>query len=117
MKVLKNEFIVPLYDVRVVMYMGGSMKDNVEYINKDYNISLDNDKCQAKSLRFSNDKETTFAMLFTEHENLPQMIAHESLHVSWYICEYLGIKLSTVNHEAQAYILEYIVSKANSFIV
>jgi hypothetical protein len=56
-------------------------------------------------------------MLFTEHENLVQVIVHESLHISWYICEYVGIGLTPKNHEAQAYILEYVVSKVNGFLI
>lgn len=116
-KHIRYDLTVPLYGAPVSIYISDEMSDNIIAINKDFNLSATNDNSQAKSMQFSNDKETRFAMLFTEHENLVQVISHESLHISWYICEYVGIGLSPKNHEAQAYILEYIVSKVNSFLI
>lgn len=116
-KHIRYDLVVPLYEVGISIYIADDMSDNIAAINKDFNLSADNDNSQAKSIQFSNNKETRFAMLFTEHENLVQVISHESLHISWYICEYVGIGLSPKNHEAQAYMLEYIVSKVNSFLI
>ena len=114
-KHIRYDLTVPLYGSAISIYIADYMSDNINAINKDFNLSATNDNSQAKSMQFSNDKETRFAMLFTEHENLVQVISHESLHISWYICEHVGIGLTPKNHEAQAYILEHIVSKLNGF--
>jgi len=116
-KHLRYNFLLPLYGAPISIYIADNMSDNITAVNKDFNLSAANDNSQAKSIQFSNDKETRFAMLFTEHENLSEVISHESLHISWYICEHVGIGLTPKNHEAQAYILEYIVSKVNSFLI
>ena len=115
-KHLRYDFTVPLYGSAVSVYISNEMSDNIIALNKDFKINAANDNSQAKSIQFSNDKETRFAMLFTEHENLVQVISHESLHISWYICEHVGIGLTPKNHEAQAYILEHIVNKLNGFL-
>lgn len=39
-------------------------------------------------------------------EIIPGICAHESLHISWYICNLLGIRPKWDNHEPQAYILQ-----------
>ncbi|MHA1347421.1 MAG: hypothetical protein ACTSO3_13560 [Candidatus Heimdallarchaeaceae archaeon] len=116
-KHIRYDFTIPLYEAVVSVYIAESMSDNIIAVNKDFKLNAVNDNSQAKSMQFSNDKETKFAMLFTEHENLVQVIVHESLHISWYICEYVGIGLTPKNHEAQAYILEYVVSKVNGFLI
>ena len=37
-------------------------------------------------------------------------IDHEVIHLSWYILDYYGIKISADNNEIQAYLFEYIKS-------
>ena len=51
-----------------------------------------------------------FFMLLSPNVNseIPGICAHESLHLSWFICNVLGIKVSWKNHEAQAYIMQEI---------
>lgn len=116
-KSTRYDFTIPLYDVEITIYVSDKMSNNVDAINSDFKMSVENDKCEAKSVQFGNDRGTRFAMLFKEGSEIDKLIAHESLHISWYVCEYLGIKLSPNNHEAQAYLIEYIVSKANNFLI
>lgn len=115
-KHIRYDFTVPLYGVSVYIYIAEEMSNNVSAINNDFGLSSSNVNFQGKSIQFSNNKETKFAMLFKDDDNLDKVITHESLHISWYICEYVGIGLTPNNHEAQAYILEYIVNKVKSFL-
>jgi hypothetical protein len=112
----RYDFNVPLYDVSVYVYISNDMSNNISAINNDFGLNSTNVNSQGKSIQFSNNKETKFAMLFKNDDNLDKVITHESLHISWYICEYVGIGLTPNNHEAQAYILEYIVDKVKSFL-
>jgi len=41
------------------------------------------------------------------------LITHESLHISWYILSDRDIESTSASHEAQAYLLEYIVKSIN----
>lgn len=114
---IKHNFVIPLYDIGVTVYVSSDMIHNVTTANKDFGIKIENSNCLAKSIQFSSGSETKFAMLIKDDDKMAQVIAHESLHLSWYICEYLGIKLNYENHEAQAYILEHIVGKVNNFLI
>lgn len=114
---IKHNFVIPLYNVDVTIFVSDDMNKNIASANKAFGIKIEDGNCLAKSIKFSNKNESKFAMLITENDRMVEIIAHESLHLSWYICEYLGIGLAYDNHEAQAYILEYIVGKANNFLI
>lgn len=113
----RYDFTIPLYEIRVSVYISHDMAYNIIDINNDFGITVEKGKFQAKAMQIGNSNEVRFAILLQEHNDLVKVIAHESLHLSWYICGALGIELSLNNHEPQAYILEYIVDKINSFLI
>lgn len=45
----------------------------------------------------------------------PGVIAHECLHGSSFILEYVGIHASYVNDEPQAYLVQYLIEEAHKF--
>jgi len=44
----------------------------------------------------------------SENHEILGILVHESLHTSWHILNTVGIHIEHENHEAQAYLLEYI---------
>lgn len=115
---MKHEFVVPLYNVTVEIYVSKDMASCIKTINNVHSLKVENSKCEAKSLMFTSCSEVRFAMLFQDNgHDLSPFIAHEALHLSWYICDYVGISINGKNHEAQAYLLEHIVAKANNFLI
>jgi hypothetical protein len=44
------------------------------------------------------------------------VVAHECLHLSWYIIGNVGIQLDASNHEAQAYLLGDLVQTVTNFL-
>jgi hypothetical protein len=39
---------------------------------------------------------------------MPAIISHESVHAAWKILEYAGVTVTADNHEALAYLTEYV---------
>ncbi len=113
----KYHFVIPLYEVAVTVYVSSDMKFNVDAVNKDFGIKVETSKYLAKALQVSTKADVKFVMMFQNNDHLAKVIAHESLHISWYVCKYLGIDLTYENHEAQAYILEHIVDRVNNFLI
>lgn len=60
-------------------------------------------------------KGTNFMVLIATESNsenapsLQRVLAHEATHLSWYILDYLGIRIDPRNHEMQAFLVEEIV--------
>lgn len=56
-----------------------------------------------------------FLVIRDEREFTPGTLAHEALHLSWYITDTVGIQLSVGNHEAQAYLVGWLFDTAYKF--
>ena len=49
-----------------------------------------------------------------EHAVRPEFVAHEAVHVTWRLADFVGFKYSAKNDETQAYFVEYIVRQIMS---
>lgn len=43
-------------------------------------------------------------------------IAHEALHIAWYLLEFKGVKVDMNNHEALAYLQQYVFQQSALFL-
>lgn len=84
-----------------VTYPGLSLQESVGPQTGGYTASLTHPE-----------EGTSFFILLTpdisDTDKIPGICAHESLHLSWFISNALGIKNKWNNHEPQAYILQEI---------
>lgn len=55
------------------------------------------------------------AMVSRTEDMRVHSIAHESLHAAWRVLDILGITVTSDNHEALAYLSEYIFKEATDF--
>jgi hypothetical protein len=114
----KTKINVPLYDIKVNLYITDCplhARDAIEKEFKGLELNIDkNTVGYGMSISHPNSGKVFNMILVidkkTDHKKLNSIIAHESLHLSYYICDYLGIIVDSNNHEAQAYIMESIFS-------
>lgn len=68
----------------------------------------------------SNKAEELVIMINTDVINAPgtveRRIAHECLHLSWYILDAVGITITSDNHEIQAYLIESLIEEVNKAV-
>jgi hypothetical protein len=115
-------FRLPLYDTIISLYISSAMNESIAEVNKTLTTPM-KEVTQfkgAKSLSLGSGKGKKFLMLIgtgtLTRDDLERLLVHESLHLSWYVCDAVGIKLSIDNHEAQAYIIEYIYDRISEFV-
>lgn len=60
------------------------------------------------------DKEGTKRILMFLQAVRPEFVAHEAVHVTWRLADFVGFKYSAKNDETQAYFVEYIVRQIMS---
>lgn len=106
---------IPLYNSRVDLYVVNSVKDIDEvYENKWPGIKSEvSSSTVAHALWAHNKFIDNFALFIVDGEATYAHIAHEVLHITYYMMDFLGIKVDSHNHEAQAYLLEYLVRKVS----
>lgn len=110
------ECVVPLYNLHYYIYIGKSIRDAALFAEKDWSgldLQGELDGMLASAVEISHpDGGTGFIMLLSPEEDKVEDIlsiaAHEALHLSWYVLDYVNIKVSRENHEAQAYLVESI---------
>lgn len=115
-----KEIKIPIY--RQVLYiLIGDSEENANLIN---NTHADNiDKVSASSdergFTWSSDFKVgneTFKRFYISFEDKEKgcdktTVEHETLHLSWFILDYVGVKISPKNHEAQTYLYEYLLQQ------
>lgn len=110
----KYNIELPLYNLNIDVYMSHCSGYARKQIEEDYpglKTSITRNTA-AWSGRASHKKVGISFILMvvldieTGFDDIDSTIVHECLHISYYICESLGIGLTPDNHEAQAYILE-----------
>ncbi len=113
---VQKSIVIPLYDVEVIVYFSKGMAEVVQDLEVIYDITGVGKNGGAKALKITNGNgQNKFILIYAvgklQHWDVNDIIAHEALHMSWMLCDYLGIKIDAMNHEPQAYILENIVKQ------
>lgn len=100
----------PYNDCEIGIVIGNTIKDSLQYIEKNYKLDLkDQYKSDGYAIKIVNDTtlETRFFVCL-QYDTVTKIVVHESLHISWFFLEWLGIEVTVDNHEALAYLQEYI---------
>ena len=56
-----------------------------------------------------------FLVISAKKHYTMDVLAHEATHVSWHILDQMGVKLSADNHEAQTYLISWIMRESIKF--
>ena len=101
---------IPVYKTYVELYAFEKIdtsKGLLEHKYKNIEFEIKEDSVGYSSW-FKNKGENKFIIVITNETNVAT-IAHECVHLTWYILESVGVKVNLENHESQAYLLEYII--------
>ena len=101
---------IPVYKTYVELYAFETIDTSRGLLEHKYkNTKFDiKENSLGYSTWFKNKGENKFIIVITNETNVAT-IAHECVHLTWYILESVGVKVNLENHEAQAYLLEYII--------
>jgi hypothetical protein len=110
------DFPIDIYNKNLNVYIGKTIKDvaqGAEYDWPGLDLSdLYDEGAIAYAVRFTSNglmgNVILISMEGSTKASLLETCAHESVHVSWDILEHVGVKLTADNHEAQAYLVDYI---------
>jgi hypothetical protein len=112
-------FKVPLYEMSYKVYIGKNLKASIDACELDYkglDLKLDHKFTDAYAgvvNHFSNGEEFIMLLSPDVSRGIDGIIAHESLHLAWYITDYCDIQCDPDNHEALAYVLTHIVNNVH----
>lgn len=113
----KYSFTLSLYNISYDVFVGETIHHAANAAQITYpGLSLKEDvgpQIGGYAIELSHPEEgLSFLILLTPDisntDKIPGICAHESLHLSWFISDALGIKNKKNNHEPQAYILQEI---------
>lgn len=112
--------LVPLYNIPFYVYIGPTVSDAAIYAEADHPgvgfSDFINPSTGAYAIQLDHPEEgLAYCILLgvdrfgPEYNMNPHStIAHEALHLSWFMGNELGLKYNYDNHEAQAYLMQYI---------
>jgi len=102
---------IPIYKTKVELYAYDNIETSISLLkhkyNK-YNFNIDQNTV-GYSTWIKVDGINKFIILINRDSDY-SIIAHESLHLTWYILDSIGLEVNSKNHEAQAYLLEYLLN-------
>ena len=113
---------VPLYHVFFDVYVGYSMdeiKQHAEEVFPGLQLAELNTSTTKgftyllKHFELGNHLSVLLSLEDLHYDDAPSTdctIIHEAVHLSWYILESVGVKITGENHEAQAYLIEFLVN-------
>lgn len=108
---------LPLYNIAYSIIISDTISKCVKLVNetfKDSELTV-SPECAAYAVELAHPEYGSEFVICLESDpklSMHSIIPHESLHLSWFICSLIGLKLDYDNHEAQAYILGEITEHA-----
>lgn len=111
---------IDVYDRELYVYIGPNIHDAVAGAEKEWK-GLDLQDSIVSNLAFAcstcNSTNACINLLFfsTEYidrECIPALCAHEALHAAWHMLDRIGVQVDIQNHEALAYLTEYITKES-----
>lgn len=108
---------IPLYKTQVDLYIVDHMYTAVQAIEEKYKrirLNIDfNSKGYSSKFKY---KDRYKYLIIIEKGSELSVVAHECLHMSWYILNAVGVTVDAFNHEAQAYLLEYLFNNIYNYL-
>lgn len=111
--VLKRALIVPIYDVDLLIVVSNTVDAHVAGAKAYLGGSFSAADFGSASSMYGDDK---FASFFLRRKLTPGHIAHELFHNTIRILDYCGVKPETNNHEAFAYLNDYLHRKVYALL-
>ena len=104
---------VPIYNHVVVVYIGSTLEESIKGIEKDYSVKLEG---LEYALGFyevieNKSKKAEHIVVGLSDSCKNTTIAHECLHVAYFILEEVGQKCPQNNHEALAYLMSFLIEE------
>ena len=119
-KVYKWDIEIPLYYIQFHLYVPRFMSEACSAIEIEFpGIEMDdvtNVETGAFAGSFTHEEYgSEYVMIIPTHvlpeDRLPAVIAHESLHLSWFMADLIGLVYEWNNHEHQAYFMQWIMEE------
>lgn len=115
-QLMTYDFPIDIYNKNVYIYIGQCMEDckyGAELDFKNLDLShIENSTLATAVQLVAKEGSTTNLILIPVDQasdyNILTTCAHEAVHIAWYILDVVGISLTVDNHEAQAYLVDYI---------
>ena len=108
---------VDVYEKEVYIYIGRTTEDCIHGVQTEFpNLNMDLNSTLgniASAFTITSDKGHSAFVIFLSMEmvgdhDLLALAAHESVHASWHLLHKVGVELDAYNHEAHAYLTEFI---------
>lgn len=98
---------------RKILLLVGPHKESHKHLLKFNKFGLYDD-CKAQAGRNQVHKDCHY-YLWIPNFRCHSSIAHEAVHISWFLQDDLGLNFSSTADEQQTYIVSYIIDKIESF--
>jgi hypothetical protein len=115
-----KEIKIPIYNMVLYVLVGNS-EESANLINETHTDNLEKVSAASDERGFTWHSEykkgkDTFKRFYVSFEEKEigydkTTIEHEVLHLSWFMLDYVGVKISPKNHEAQTYLYEYLLKQ------
>lgn len=111
-KTKTKRLIIPVYEQALVV--SNDTQDMIKTVKRQYKYDLTDDAtsmgtCSGWVMTLDNPEFASVTILYAEDL---QTLVHESVHAAWRILTYLGVEVDEDNHEALAYLVDYIYGQA-----
>ena len=108
MAAVNYKIFVPIYKATVEVYICDESKDISETMKRLYDYDHDSTYTDAISMRIAYKSKLAFCLFLVDGKTKVSQIAHESLHLAWYILDHCNVEVDKHNQEALAYLIEYL---------
>lgn len=113
-KILKLD--IPIYHQQLVV--ASDPEELIKYVEGTYqnseishHVETFVNSCLGGFLHFETDNGHQAFLMFAPNSGV---LCHESVHAAWRILDYVGVKVKHSNHEALAYLTEYIFEESQT---
>jgi hypothetical protein len=107
----KYRIHIPIYNQEVLLIVGQPYQA-YNFMEETYNIKYSFKGKAGEGMQIDNEENgiTDFVLWLNEGYDTDTVV-HEVVHISWHLLDYIGIKLDADNHEAQAYLIEFLYNQ------
>lgn len=106
---------IPIFNAQVQMYVCDQAGDIEAVLHNKHGVTAKIfGTTTAHAAKITNGNSVTYTLCIVDGAAKYSNIAHECLHLTYYVLEQIGIKCTAESHEVQAYLLEYLIEQVMS---
>jgi hypothetical protein len=103
---------VPIFNAQIDLYVCDAPNDISAVLHNKYGAKANVvSTTTAHAAMIENKEGYFFTLCFVDGSAKYSNIAHECLHLTYYLLGRIGVECSINNHEVQAYLLEYLIEQ------